>query len=627
MATGRSFFEYVKNKCYNGLYEAADRYVRSNWRKLDLNSWRLDDITYVSLEDATIKRVYVQDLPGMRVGFDVGLELEIDLGGHRRRDYEHDEDYPWIRISCEGDISKGLDDWKINSIEPYNPQNAPMNSLSDALVPYIPNERLEIHANDFLKKYYPKALKITPHGQAPVYVDPKLLAERLGLSIQTHRIREDASVFGQLYFEETEAELYDSKAGELSKERIPEKTIVVDPMNFLLRNLGSLNNTIVHECVHWVKHKKVFELEKLFNPEASCISCEVVGGAAAAVNQKATDMMERQANQLAPRIQMPAEPFKAKANEYIGKYMKMMDAQYTCDVMEKVISELEVAFAVSKQAAKIRLVELGFDEAIGTFTYVDGHYVKPHGFKKGSVKVNQTFSLSAQDAAIERFLNPELRQMTEAGDYLFVDNHFVYNAPLYVRKDEYDRLELTDYARSHMDECCLLFDMKVTSKVADGYHTMCFLNREPGDVTFEIKYHNGYENAPQERQVAMRKKEQEEWIAKRKQMTDDPEQCMELLLEWRGMKYTELGDAIDLNEKTIRRTVKGETDPKIETAVRICFGLNLPPVLSEKLLEVLNCKLSPVNQKHQWIKEALCLKYPESFDEVCRWLREYDVEI
>ena len=93
------------------------------------------------------------------------------------------------------------------------------------------------------------------------------------------------------------------------------------------------------------------------------------------------------------------------------------------------------------------------------------------------------------------------------------------------------------------------------------------------------------------------------------------------------MKYTELGDAIDLNEKTIRRTVKGETDPKIETAVRICFGLNLPPVLSEKLLEVLNCKLSPVNQKHQWIKEALCLKYPESFDEVCRWLREYDVEI
>ena len=32
-------------------------------------------------------------------------------------------------------------------------------------------------------------------------------------------------------------------------------------------------------------------------------------------------------------------------------------------------------------------------------------------------------------------------------------------------------------------------------------------------------------------------------------MTDDPDQCMELLLGWRKMKYTELADAIDLNEK------------------------------------------------------------------------------
>ena len=40
----------------------------------------------------------------------------------------------------------------------------------------------------------------------------------------------------------------------------------------------------------------------------------------------------------------------------------------------------------------IRLVELDFDEAIGTFTYLDNHYVRPHGFRKGSVKINQTFA-------------------------------------------------------------------------------------------------------------------------------------------------------------------------------------------------------------------------------------------
>ena len=178
-----------------------------------------------------------------------------------------------------------------------------------------------------------------------------------------------------------------------------------------------------------------------------------------------------------------------------------------------------------------------------------------------------------------------------------------------------------------MDECCLVFDMKITSEVRNVYHTVCYLNREPSDITFELTYHNGYQNAPQERQIAMRKKEQEEWLDIRRQMTDDPEQCMDLLLKWRGMKYTELADAIDINERTIRRTVRGETTPKLETAVRICFALHLPPTISEKLLEVLDCKLKPTDPKHQWIKEALTLKYPESYDVAREWLSMYEVEI
>ena len=30
MAAGRSFAEYVKNKCYNGLFSAAEDYIRDN---------------------------------------------------------------------------------------------------------------------------------------------------------------------------------------------------------------------------------------------------------------------------------------------------------------------------------------------------------------------------------------------------------------------------------------------------------------------------------------------------------------------------------------------------------------------------------------------------------------------
>lgn len=298
---------------------------------------------------------------------------------------------------------------------------------------------------------------------------------------------------------------------------------------------------------------------------------------------------------------MPAGPFRAKANEYITKFMIETHARHEVDVMEMVIAQLETAFCVSKQAAKIRLVELGFESAIGTYTFLDNHFVKPHAFRRGTLKVNQTFYISAQDAGIERFVNHELRELTKYGDYLFIDNHFVYNAPLYVDREENGQLIMTEYARTHMDECCLVFDMKVTSRHGSDYYTACFLNREQSDVTFELKFHNGYQNAPQERQVAMRQKQLEEEIAIRKKMTDDPEQCMELLLDWRKTNYTELGLEIDRNPKTISRIAKGETSTTVETAALICFGLHLPPTISDKLLPVLHCNLSPIKVEHQWI--------------------------
>lgn len=628
MISARSFAEFVKAKCFDGLCKAVENYANENWCLLGLYSRRVQNIEQAVFSDATIERVYVSDLPGTRVSFDVGVEVEMEVSEANRHNDYSDECYPWVRVSCEGDLSCGLDDWKIKSIEPYDKKKAPMNSLSDALVPYIPYDRLESVATDFLKEHYPEALRIPRPKQAPIYVDPSVLADRLGLTIKTQRIKEDASVFGQIFFAETDTEMFDVRTGTAMPVHVDERTIVVDPTMYLLRNYGSVNNTIVHECVHWVKHRKAFELEKLYNDQASSITCEVVGGAKANVDQSATEQMERQANQLTPRIQMPAEPFKAKAKEYIIKFMRETNARHENEVMEKIIVALETDFGVSKQAAKIRLVELGFDEAIGTFTYLDGHYVKPHGFRKGILKVNQTFSLNAQDAAIQRLVNPGLRRLTKSGDYLFVDNHYVYNAPLYVGKDENGRLDLTDYARSHMDECCLVFDMTITSKVGEDYHTACFLNREPNDITFEIKFHNGYQNAPQERQVAMRKKVQAEELEIRKQMTDDSEQCMKLLLDWRGMNYTDLGLEIDRDPKTISRTVKGETAPTVETAALICFGLHLPPTISFKLIEVLGCKLNPMKYpNHQWINEALYIKYPEPIWAIREYLAPYGVEI
>ncbi len=105
---------------------------------------------------------------------------------------------------------KGLDDWEIREITPYAKRNIPDNSMSDALVQISALHNMKKTATDFLEEYYPEALRITKVGEPPIYVDPYVLADRLGLfRFLTHRINKEGSIFGQLFFLEADAEMYD----------------------------------------------------------------------------------------------------------------------------------------------------------------------------------------------------------------------------------------------------------------------------------------------------------------------------------------------------------------------------------------------------------------------------------
>lgn len=626
MAFGHSFTKLLNEKFLDKLCEVSSAYIEEHRDGLDIKLRKVRKIGEIEIIETRIKKVYVNDLPKTKVAFDVILEVELVI---KEADYHYDESDTcnlWIRVPCEGDLLIHVSDWEINEegVEQYFKKNLPCSCLSDSLVPYISSCQLEKIATEFLKEYYPSALSETKNG-IPIHVDPTVLAKNLGLTIERKVIKDD-SVFGQIYFEDAETDVSDLL--EKGTTFIKAKTIVVNPRRFFLSNYGSENNTIIHECVHWVKHRKAFLLEKLFDSKVSRITCEAVDKAERQKTQKELQIMEWQANQLAPRIQMPIKPFRKRARNYIATLQLLNHAKYEFEVMEEVIDSLAQEFKVSRQSAKIRLVQLGFHQAIGTYTYIDGHYVRPHCFKYGFIGPSQTFSISAQKAAYERITNSELFRLTENGDYLFVENHFVYNAPLYVKNSgKGGQLELTDYALDHMDECCLVFDLKIKNIINEDYQTVCFLNRNDGDVTFEYKFNNKLQNVPKADQIAYRKKQLQENAKIRKQMTDEPEQCIQLLLKWRGKNYSDLGDAIDLNPKTISRTVKGETVPKVETIARICFGLHLPPDISQKLFDVFGCKLNFNNMEHQCIREALTYKYPEPFDVILDFLEDYGVNL
>lgn len=575
----RSFKEYVGNRFYDKFFNAIKSYVIQNRHNIDLRSRTVSSADYAELSDFTIKSVGIDDRDGMEIAFDVLVEAEIYVKAHHRyRDVDEDTCYPWFLISCTADLAKNMDDLRIQKVEQYNQKNKQNKPLSDSLVPISYKIDLEKTATEFLRKHYPEAL------ETPMPVDPMVLANRLGLTVITQELTGDFSVFGQIFFADCDTEVFNSSTGEMETVHFPAKTIVVDPKAFLLRNLGSVNNTIVHECVHWDQHRKAFELERLYNRTAAQIKCLVVGGSKGSSNRSAADWMEWQANSLAPRIQMPLSVFKVKAAEYIRAFQQELKAVHIVDVMEAVIDALASFFVVSRQAAKMRMVDAGYEEAIGAFTYIDGRYVKPHAFKKGSLKKDQTYCISADDAQIIAF--SDMRQ-SQKGSYIYVDSHMCLNDPKYVTKDENNAVQMTDYARLHIDECCLVFTLKVktTNKYGEEFYKECVLCRDvDSGIVFQTTFAKddsadvmGKADAILARELEIQRVLQE--------LPATFGAALIYLMDWVEISEEALAENALISTKMVQRMRNNPNYPKsIDSVVAICIGMHLPPELSNALI-------------------------------------------
>lgn len=613
MAGNRSFLNFITDRFYNNFYSSVDRYIEENQDSLDIHIKNVKDVGEIILADMEVKMVSINDLPGMRIKFDVVIEAEIEVS---EGDYHYD-DYDlcnqWFLLSCTGDLECSLDDFEIIDISVYTQRNKIDKPLSDALVPYIKKEELDSVATDFLNRYYPEALK------EPMAVEPTVLASKMGAIVEIRNITKDLSIFGQVYFHDSEAEFYDSDEDEIIIEEVKAGTIFVDPKAYFLRNLGAVNNTIVHECVHWDMHRKAFELERLYNDSANKIKCQVVGGIKDG-DKDATGWMEWQANSLAPRIQMPLSSFKTKAFEVIKQFKRELGTSEIIDVIQLAIDELAIFFCVSRLAAKIRMIDSGYEEAEGAFIYIDDRYVKPHSFKKGTLKRNQTFSISAEDAAIQSLTNLEIRD----GNYIYVDSHFVFNHPKYVTENLLGETVLTRYALSHMDECCLIFDLAIkSSNIKERYYSECYLNRDKSSVVvFDITYNDGYQHATPEKQSNLLKEQVLEEHRIYRQLPTDYLTCLEIVKDWRGLTYKELEEKTMLNERTIRGIINGERNGSIESLVSICLALKLPPKISQHIIDHSPHSLKLHDDSHIWYDFALSHLYPKSMNEIRDFLIE-----
>jgi len=601
MGRGRTFKHYVADRLQNGLYRYIKQYAESvPASELDLHSYSVPDFDEAEFVDITeIKFVSVSDLPEMAIAFDVVLEAEFSVKEVTRHHDKEDSCFQWFKLKCRGDLAKDLTDFEVMGIEIYDKKKPQPDPMSDELVPIIKKEKLDDVAADFLKRYYPEAL------ETPTPVDPNILAERMGLEIHKQEIADDASIFGQIHFRDNEG----IKAG----------TILVDPRAYFMRTLGSVNNTIVHECVHWDKHRKAFEFQRLLDDSISKISCQVAGGISDS-RAEAVRFMEWQANALTPRILMPRQMFVKKAYEQFTHHLS--NGVSFLDALEPVIDELAVFFGVSRLSAKIRMIDVDYKEAIGAFNYIDGRYIKPYSFEKGTLARNQTFTISAADAGILPLTDPEFAKTTAHGKYLYVDAHFVLNDPKYIEQNASGETVLTDYARGHMNECCLVFDVSCKTDRKDAqYSSECVLNRDINSpFELEIKFNNNYQNSSQTEQSEYLANVVRENMEMYSKLPNCHKACLEQVKDWRGVTYQVIADEIPMDERQVRRIFNGESNGSIEALVAICLILYLPPEISFHIIEKSPHTLSLAKNEHQWYRFALQYHHGKQLCEVKTFL-------
>lgn len=136
------------------------------------------------------------------------------------------------------------------------------------------------------------------------------------------------------------------------KIEVSKGTILIEQTLTENDNRGRENFTVMHEIFHQILHKKVFRtLPKGTIPatEASAIDGKM------RYKNYAIYMAESQANYCAAAFFMPKALITKAFNEI---YSSFDDMHMNSETMDKIIRDLANDFCVSKQAMKIRLIDL-----------------------------------------------------------------------------------------------------------------------------------------------------------------------------------------------------------------------------------------------------------------------------
>lgn len=543
------------------------------------------------LSDIEIQNVvHIEQVNDSAISFSVivSCDIEHSISSTGRVSFTE----KWLDVKCNVLLGVELTDFEIININECEQQEDSDNDkYSGELVPIISRDAFENEATKFLEKYYPLAL------QEPVPVPIRKIAEDMGLLIiEDSLLSSELDIFGLVVFEDGNIK---DKNKNIVIRNAKRGTVLIDPRVYYERTLGTVNFTIAHECFHWYRHQPYHALMKMLgaNDElGKIIQCSIGSNAKDSEKWKAVDWMEWQANGVAPHILMPTNTAKIKISEIIEKYHIHFDGTDGYQI-EKMISELADFYGLSKQAVKMRIREMGYAKVDGAFTYVNGQYVTPFSFDASALTDNQSFTISSADLFKAYCLNKDFRKAIDTGKFVYVEGHVCLDDEKYIIHSD-GRVKLTQYALSHMDECCLAFDKGYSyqSKYQGQKYYTQMMYKTPSQVaaqeySFEMNAHN--RTLLSQIQRASRSAD-----AMRLYPGAFSETLVQLMKE-KKLSNKKLADASLVGERTIQRLRNEEEYPTtIQTVLGLCYGLQLSVPEAEMLVGKTDFNIKPTNPQN-----------------------------
>ncbi|HGK6268396.1 TPA: XRE family transcriptional regulator, partial [Streptococcus agalactiae] len=581
----------------------------------DLSTYMIPEPNgFIEFDNFELYKINYEIINNCELNLEIIVIANVIVRQYIKGEMEVDTKTKFVSVYAEVELDAGIKNFRIYNTEFKSDQYKKSRNLklSKDWVPYIRKKDFDDIAEKFLRKYYPQALT------QPTPVPVETIVSEMGLSIHQEKLTIDNSVFGKMVFKDTDVEVIEDE--QLISKHFNKGSILVDKDVVFKRNVGSYNNTVIHECVHWELHKVFHEVKMVLDKDHSQVSSWTEENLADSSMWTSLDWMEWQANGIAPRILMPKVQTRIKIRELFQTLTLVNPDISRSELVQEVVDNLATFFEVSRQAAKIRMIDLGFKEANGVYNYLDDRYMRNFAFELEAFDNGSSYTITSNDLCFEYCFNESFRQIIDRNKFMYVDNHLCLKDKKFIYMTK-DGPIMTDYAYEHLDECCLIFKVKsknFTSISNETYYDYV-LNR---GVTKESEIKADFVDILQNPSLM----DQLPPLDMMKLGKKISELLKELPFEFSGTLRSHrkrknctqpfLAKLVGITERTLRDYETLEDNlPRLELTLSFCFALKLRPELSDDMIKKAGHQLT-ISPPHQVYKMLLSTSYYKPLSEI-----------